>query len=62
MGLSHDGYVALVYSLAAVTLTAFFAYALWCSYMLRQKNQSVEQFITARGQVCFLAEVGSRAN
>ncbi|KAK2079580.1 hypothetical protein QBZ16_001975 [Prototheca wickerhamii] len=49
--MDHDQLVILAYVLAVVLLVAFFLYACVYSHILRRKNQSVEEFITARGQM-----------
>lgn len=51
MGLSQHGFLIVCYTLSVFVLTAFFVYALVYSYIVRRKNVSVENFITARGQV-----------
>ncbi|KAL6785524.1 hypothetical protein ACKKBF_B00635 [Auxenochlorella protothecoides x Auxenochlorella symbiontica] len=51
MGLSQHGFLIVCYTLSVFVLTAFFVYALVYSYIVRRKNVSVENFITARGQL-----------
>ena len=51
MGLSQHGFLILCYTLSVFVLVAFFCYALVYSYIVRRKNSSVENVITARGQV-----------
>lgn len=51
MGLSADGYIALIWALSAVILVAMTLYALACGWYFRRSNTTQENFITARGQV-----------
>ncbi|KDD77100.1 hypothetical protein H632_c19p2 [Helicosporidium sp. ATCC 50920] len=51
MGLSQHGYLVVVYSLSITVLVSFFVYAMVLGYLLRRRNDTVEAFLTARGQM-----------